>query len=80
MKVKRQLILICTGKDCKKSGGKELYRELKKSTAKEPFKGQFKLIKTKCMDMCKSAPLAVAKDFYFKKTSPLKVLEVLKKP
>ena len=80
MKVKRELIFICTGKDCKKSGSKHILKELKIDTDKEPLKGQCKLIQTKCLDMCKSAPLVIVKNQYFKKATASKVLETLKKP
>jgi NADH:ubiquinone oxidoreductase subunit E len=80
MQIKRELIFVCTGSDCKKSGAKNLCKELKIATNQEPLKGRCKLIKTKCMDMCKSAPLVIVKDHYCKKTSSLKVLELLKKP
>jgi len=80
MQIKRELIFVCTGSDCKKSGAKDLCKELKYATNQVPFKGRFKLIRTKCMDMCKSAPLVILKDHYCKKTSSLKVLELLKEP
>jgi NADH:ubiquinone oxidoreductase subunit E len=80
MQIKRELIFVCTGSDCKKAGAKNLCKELKDATNQAPFKGQCKLIKTKCMDMCKSAPLAIVRDHYSKKTSSLKILELLKKP
>ncbi len=80
MQIKRELIFVCTGSDCKKSGAKNLCKELKNATNTVPLKGQIKLIKTKCMDMCKSAPLVIVKGYYCKKASSLKVLELLKKP
>jgi NADH:ubiquinone oxidoreductase subunit E len=80
MQINRELIFVCAGSDCKKSGAKNICKELKNATSQIPFKGRFKLIRTKCMDMCKSAPLVIIKDHYCKKTSSLKVLELLKKP
>jgi len=80
MKIHRELIFVCTGSDCKKSGAKGLIKELKTASNRPPLKGHCKLIKTKCMDMCKSAPLAIVKNHYCKKTNSLKVLDLLKKP
>ncbi len=80
MRVKRELIFVCTGSDCKKAGAKNLCKELKTATNQAPFKGQCKLIKTKCMDMCKSAPVVIVKDQYSKHTNSSKVLGLLKKP
>jgi NADH:ubiquinone oxidoreductase subunit E len=80
MQIKRELIFVCTGSDCKKAGAKNLCKELKTATNQPPFKGNCKLIKTKCMDMCKSSPLVIVKGQYCKKTNSSKVLELLKKP
>jgi NADH:ubiquinone oxidoreductase subunit E len=80
MQIKRDLVFVCTGSDCKKQGAKNLYKELKNASNQVPFKGRCKLIKTKCMDLCKSAPLVIVKDHFCKKTSSSKVLELLKKP
>lgn len=80
MQVKRELILVCTGSDCKKSGAKSLYKELKSATNEGSLRGNCKLIKTKCMDMCKSAPNVITKNNYCKKTNSKTVIELLKKP
>jgi NADH:ubiquinone oxidoreductase subunit E len=80
MQIKRELIFVCTGSECKKSGAKNLCKELKDAINQVPLKGQCKLIKTKCMDMCKSAPMAIVTDQYCKNTNSSKVLKLLKKP
>jgi NADH:ubiquinone oxidoreductase subunit E len=79
MKLNRELIFICTGSDCKKSGGKKIYKELKAECEHGPLKGNLKLIKTKCLDMCKSAPVVIIGDHFCKKASIEKVLEKIKK-
>jgi NADH:ubiquinone oxidoreductase subunit E len=79
MKLNRELIFICTGSDCKKSGGKTIFKELKAECEHGPLKGSLKLIKTKCLDLCKSAPMVIAGDHFFKKASTEKVLEKIKK-
>lgn len=79
MKLNRELIFICTGSECKKSGGKSILKGLKAECKQGPLKGSLKLIKTKCLDMCKSAPVVIVGDYFCKKTSTEKVLEKLKK-
>ena len=49
---KKDFVFICTGKDCKKLGAKELVKSLKTDKS-------HRLIKTKCMDACKKAPCVI---------------------
>jgi NADH:ubiquinone oxidoreductase subunit E len=39
MQIKRQLIFVCTRSDCKKSGAKNLCKELKDVINQVPLKG-----------------------------------------
>jgi len=55
----RRFIFICNGSDCKKEGCKKLQADIKDLIKSEDYKGKFKIIRTKCMDFCKSAPLVV---------------------
>lgn len=71
----RKFIFVCNGSDCKKSGCKNLQFEIKELIKSEDHKGKFKIIKTKCMDFCKSAPVLVINNEVFKKAN----VEVLKK-
>lgn len=59
MAVYRKFIFICTGSDCKKNGCKNLLKEAKSLIKLEDHKGKYKLVKTKCMDFCKSGPIVV---------------------
>lgn len=79
MKHKRELVFVCGGSDCKKSGGKILKKELKNVLKHGELKGQCKLIQTKCLDMCKSAPVVIIGSHFCKKASLSKVLEEIKK-
>ncbi|WP_133552454.1 (2Fe-2S) ferredoxin domain-containing protein [Algoriphagus boseongensis] len=79
MRHPRKLIFVCTGSDCKKSGGKALKKQLKAELKEGQLKGNCKLISTKCMDMCKSAPVVIVEDHFLKKTNFSKVLQQLKK-
>lgn len=80
MKHSRKLVFCCTGSDCKKSHGKSIRKELKEASKHGDLKGQIKLIQTKCLDMCKSAPVLIVGDHFCKKATLEKVLKELKKP
>lgn len=78
MKHKRELIFFCTGSDCKKSGGKSIFKELRSECKDGPYKGTLKLIKTKCLDMCKSAPVVIVGDHFCKEATTEKIMDKLK--
>jgi len=63
----RKFIFVCNGSDCKRKGCKKLQSEIKELTKSEDYKGKYKIIKTKCMDFCKSAPVVVINNDVIKK-------------
>jgi NADH-quinone oxidoreductase subunit F len=63
----RKFIFVCNGSDCKREGCKKLQCEIKELTKSEDYKGKYKIIKTKCMDFCKSAPVVVINNDVIKK-------------
>lgn len=65
----RRFIFVCNGSDCKKEGCKKLQSDIKELIKSEDYKGKFKIIKTKCMDFCKSAPLVVINNEVLKKVN-----------
>jgi NADH:ubiquinone oxidoreductase subunit E len=71
----RKFIFVCTGSDCKSEGSKKLEAGLKDLIKSEDYKGQYKVIRTKCMDFCKSAPVVVINNEVYKKSK----IEELKK-
>lgn len=71
----RKFIFICNGSDCKKEGCKSLLHEIKDLIKSDDHKGKYKIIKTKCMDFCKSAPAVVVNNEVIKKAD----LHALKK-
>lgn len=79
MKLNRELLFVCTGSDCKKSGAKLIFKDLKSECKQGDLKGGVKLIKTKCLDMCKSAPVVIVGDHFCKKATTEKILEKIKK-
>ncbi|NVJ87325.1 MAG: (2Fe-2S) ferredoxin domain-containing protein [Algoriphagus sp.] len=79
MRHKRELVFVCTGSDCKKAGAKGMKKKLKEDFKSGPLKGKCKLIQTKCMDMCKSAPVVIVGDHFCKKTDADRVFAQIKK-
>ncbi|MBN3519612.1 (2Fe-2S) ferredoxin domain-containing protein [Algoriphagus lutimaris] len=79
MESKRKLVFVCGGSDCKKAGSKILNKEIARELKSSELKGQCKLIKTKCMDFCKSAPVVIVGEFVCKKANLEKVTQQLKK-
>jgi NADH-quinone oxidoreductase subunit F len=55
----RKFIFVCNGSDCKGEGCKDLGKEIKELIQSGHNKGKYKIIKTKCMDFCKSAPVVI---------------------
>lgn len=64
----RKFIFICNGPDCKKEGCKKLQEEIKELVKSDDHKGKYKIVKTKCMDFCKSAPIVVVNNEVVKKS------------
>jgi len=62
----RKFVFVCSGSDCKKAGCKTLTKAVKSILTLDPHKGKFKLIKTKCMDFCKSGPVMIFENEVFK--------------
>ncbi|BDD09718.1 hypothetical protein FUAX_21500 [Fulvitalea axinellae] len=50
-------VFVCNSSKCKKKGGKDLYRGLKKDVKEEGLKSKVKLQKTDCTGNCKLAPV-----------------------
>ncbi|MFC4872378.1 NAD(P)H-dependent oxidoreductase subunit E [Negadavirga shengliensis] len=55
----RKFVFVCTGSDCKRNGCKSFLKEVKNLVKMDSHKGKYKIVKTKCMDFCKSGPIAV---------------------
>jgi len=74
----RKFIFVCTGSDCKSNGCKGLLSDIKDLTKENPYKGQYSIVKTKCMDFCKTGPIVIIKDDVIKKATLEKVKQGLK--
>ncbi|MDN3689326.1 (2Fe-2S) ferredoxin domain-containing protein [Cyclobacterium jeungdonense] len=66
MKKRRKFIFVCLGSDCKSNGAKTFVEAIKETINEKHFRGKFKLVKTKCMDCCKSGPVVVVNDHLVK--------------
>ncbi|WP_114750830.1 (2Fe-2S) ferredoxin domain-containing protein [Pleomorphovibrio marinus] len=65
----RKFIFVCTGKDCKRNGCKELLKDIKGMLKVSEHKGKCKVVKTKCMDFCKTGPMVVINSEVIKRAS-----------
>lgn len=79
MKFNRKLVFICSGSDCKKAGSKRIRKELKEAATAGTLKGHCKFFQTKCMDMCKTAPMVIVDNHFCKKADLKSVMEQIKK-
>lgn len=52
-------VFVCNGKDCCKSGAKDLQKQFSRELKDRGLKGSAKVIKTKCTGRCKQAPVAI---------------------
>lgn len=79
MKFNRRLVFICSGSDCKKAGSKKIRKALKEAATDGSLKGHCKFFQTKCMDMCKSAPVVIVDNHFCKNTDVKEVMLQIKK-
>lgn len=79
MKFNRQLVFICVGSDCKRAGSKKIRKELKEAATSGSIKGHCKFFQTKCMDMCKTAPMVIVDNHFCKKADTKAVIAQIQK-
>lgn len=79
MRYNRKLVFICEGSDCKKAGSKKIRKELKEAATEGTLKGHCKFFQTKCMDMCKSAPVVIVENHFCKNADTKKIMDQIKK-
>lgn len=78
MKPRRKYIFICNGKDCKKNDAKSFSLAIKEELKSGVLRGNYKLVKSKCMDCCKSGPIAVYNNHLIKKGDIDQLIKILK--
>lgn len=58
-----KVIFVCTAKDCRQAGSKEIYKELKSTLKDAKALRTMRVIRTRCTSNCKRAPaIAVMPD------------------
>jgi NADH:ubiquinone oxidoreductase subunit E len=55
-KIPNHVIYVCTGKSCKKKGGKDISKYLKDRIKESGLKNSVEIVKNECTDRCKTAP------------------------
>jgi NADH:ubiquinone oxidoreductase subunit E len=73
----RKFIFVCSGDDCKGKGAKKLHEDLKDTMHEPSYRGEYKIIKTKCMDFCKSAPVVIFNNEVIKKANIMQIQQKL---
>ncbi|QDH80301.1 (2Fe-2S) ferredoxin domain-containing protein [Echinicola soli] len=73
----RKFIFVCAGSDCKKNGCKGLLKDIQELTKLDTHKGKYKIVKTKCMDFCKTGPMVVINNEVIKKGTKEKIHQIL---
>lgn len=53
------LVFICTGKDCKKRGAKEIYNDTRSLIRSSGCSRDVRVLKLKCNDYCKQGPVVI---------------------
>lgn len=55
----KKIVFICNGKDCKKNGAGKIRKELKNTIESEKLKGDIRMVKCECLDLCSKGPVAI---------------------
>lgn len=63
----KKYIFICTGKDCKKNGSKQLAKTIAGDIKATGQKSSVVVVKTKCMNHCKKGPNVIADNSLYHK-------------
>ncbi|MBK6267248.1 (2Fe-2S) ferredoxin domain-containing protein [Marivirga sp. S37H4] len=75
----QKYIFICGSKDCQKNGSEQLKSALKELIKENNLKDEVRIIKTKCMDFCKSGPNLIVQDHLYHKVSSREAKAILNK-
>jgi len=51
------VVMICNGSDCKKKGGKELYKTCRQKLKQLGRSNESLVVRTECTGLCKQAPV-----------------------
>jgi (2Fe-2S) ferredoxin len=59
MPIPEKHVLVCTGDDCRKRGGRKLCRAFKEALAEAGLKRRVKVVEVDCFDQCAHGPIAL---------------------
>lgn len=59
MPIPERHILVCTGSDCRKRGGRKVYKAFKEVLDDRGLKRRIKVLEVDCFDQCAHGPMAV---------------------
>ncbi len=74
----QKYIFICGSKDCQKNGSDQVKNAFKEFIKENDLKKDVRVIKTKCMDFCKSGPNVIVQDQLYHKVSVSEAKAILK--
>ncbi|WP_188461239.1 NAD(P)H-dependent oxidoreductase subunit E [Marivirga lumbricoides] len=74
----QKFIFICSAKSCSKNGSEEVKSALKAYIKSNGLKKEALIVKTKCMDFCKSGPNVVSNGQLYHKVSVKEAKEILR--
>ena len=72
-------IFVCTGKDCKKAGSKDLKKSFAMELQNKGLNKSVKMIDCKCTDRCKEAPVAIVNNHWQGNVSNDQISELIAK-
>ena len=70
-------IFLCTGKSCKKHGGKELGKVLANKKKESDREGRVQIVRTKCLDMCDYSPNMIMNNRLYSRVDKKQALAIL---
>lgn len=59
MPIPERHILVCTGDDCRKRGGRKVYKAFKEVLDDRGLKRRIKVLEVDCFDQCAHGPMAL---------------------
>lgn len=75
----KKYIFICSSKDCKKNGSKQLTKSLSEELKKAGLKPSVVVVKTKCLNHCKKGPNVIVEDCLYHKVKEKELGALLSK-
>ncbi|MEO1053499.1 MAG: (2Fe-2S) ferredoxin domain-containing protein [Bacteroidota bacterium] len=74
----KNFIFVCTGKDCKKKGSKDLLKHFNKEIKAKDAKSKTKVLKMTCTGRCKEAANVIVNGEWHTKVKDSQVKKIMK--